>query len=433
MQIPTPRGLLGRSALIIVVPILLLQATVAYVFVQRHYDRVTRQLTGQYARELGVVAQAVESSATVPQAEDRLLRLSELFGSQYTLTRGETVQAGLELGWFDLTGRIAGETLDQAFAQAVRLELATEGGSAVVSLQTDKGVLRAQASRRRLVSSNPYLLLAWTGGASILLIAVALAFLYNQIRPIRRLARAAEAFGTGRTVDLHPRGAREVRLAAKAFLDMRERIERHIEQRSLIPMALSHDLRTPITRMRLALEVDSDTEEIRRSLDDMDQVVEDFLGFARAEWGESQESVDAGELLEQVAQASRGQGIEVDLAPFPEGPPLRRPMRAGAMRRCLGNLVENGARHGGRVRLALRRHEEALAFDVEDAGAGILCQRRERLLQPFERGPESADDDTRLGLGLAIARDIARLHGGELHLDESEDLGGLRATVTLPL
>lgn len=110
-----------------------------------------------------------------------------------------------------------------------------------------------------------------------------------------------------------------------------------------------------------------------------------------------------------------------------------RPMRAGAMRRCLGNLVENGARHGGRVRLALRRHEDVLAFDVEDAGKGIPSQRRERLLQPFERGQESADDDTRLGLGLAIARDIARLHGGELHLGESEDLGGLRATVTLPL
>lgn len=433
MQIPTPRGLLGRSALIIVVPILLLQATVAYVFVQRHYDRVTRQLTGQYARELSVVAQSVENSETVAQAEDRLLRLSELFGVQYSLAPGEAVEAGLELGWIDLTGRIAGEALDLAFEQPVRLELATEGGGAVVSLQTGKGALRAEASRRRLVSSNPYLLLTWTGGASILLIAIAFAFLYNQIRPIRRLAHAAEAFGTGRTVDLHPRGAREVRQAATAFLDMRERIERHIEQRSLIPMALSHDLRTPITRMRLALEVDTDTEEIRRSLDDMDQVVEDFLGFARAEWNENQESVDAGELLEQVAQACRGQGIEIEVAPYPAGGPHRRPMRAGAMRRCLGNLVENGARHGGRVRLALRRHEDALAFDVEDAGKGIPGERRERLLQPFERGQENADDDTRLGLGLAIARDIARLHGGELHLGESEDLGGLRATVTLPL
>lgn len=433
MQIRTPRGLLGRSVLIIVAPIVLLQLTVAYVFVQRHYDRVTRQLTGQYVRELRVVVDAVENSTSVREADVRLARLSDLFGVQYSLDPEITFLPGLEMEWIDLTGRIAGETLDNAFETSVRLELAADGDSAVVLLETDKGTLQAQASRRRLVSSNPYLLLFWTGSASILLIVVAFAFLYNQIRPIRRLARAAEAFGVGRKVNIHPRGAREVRQAAIAFLDMRERIERHIEQRSLIPMALSHDLRTPITRMRLALEVDSDTEEIRRSLDDMDRVVEDFLGFARAEWGEAQEPVDAAELLEDVAEVARSQGVEVEVRPGTRDRPLKASMRTGAIRRCLGNLVENGARHGGRVRLSLRCQESSIAFDVEDAGTGIPDQRRERLLQPFERGPEGAEGDTRLGLGLAIARDVARLHGGELHLGDSEDLGGLKATVTIPL
>lgn len=435
MLIRNPRGLLGRSALIVVVPILLLQAVVAGAFVQLHYDRVTRQLTGVFVRELHTMANTVSEAANPEQLATSLRQLSEVYAVELSIQPDLKVSAGIEKSWWDVTGGIAGYQLRTSFDTAVRVILPTDSRTAEVRMRTSKGTLVVNLSRWRLVSSNPYLVLAWSAGAAVLLIAISLLFLTNQVRPIRRLAEAADAFGTGRFMELRPRGAREVRQATTAFLDMRSRIQRHIEQRTLIPMALSHDLRTPITRMRLALEMESDQEEIRRSLDEMDRVVEDFLEFARDEWHESGAMVDVGDLVEEVAAAARANGwsvqTQVDL-PFDQ---RRIPVRAGAMRRCLGNLIENGARHGGEVRLAVALSGKNVAFAIEDAGVGIPETRREEMLEPFRRldDQKSMGGGKGLGLGLAIARNIARLHGGELTLGSGAELQGLRAVVTIPV
>lgn len=430
-----PRGILGRSVLIVVMPILLLQAIVAYVVVQRHYDRVTRQLTEIFIRELMVVEEAIEQAEDIESARSQLAELSRIIQVRLRLEPGVRVEAGLERKWYDITGGIAAEEIDFAFDSPIRIVLGTDASVAEVWLQTGKGALVAESPRKRLVSDTPYLSITWSAAASLLLIAIALLFMTNQIRPIRQLANAAEAFGEGREVSLRPRGAHEVRRAAQAFIDMRQRIQRQIERLTLIPMALSHDLGTPITRMRLALELETDREELGRSLDEIDRVVKDFLEFARTESRESHAESDVAELVREVACAHRSAGIEIEEVIDLPGDAHRAPLRPGAMRRCLGNLVENGVRHATRVRITARRDGSQLVFLVEDSGPGIAEEAREKMLLPFSRqelGPEAVGR-LGLGLGLAIASDIARLHDGELQLGESEDLGGLAATVTMPV
>ena len=426
--------MLGRSVLIVVLPVLLLQAVVALVLLQRHYDRVTRQLTDVFTIELGTIAAAVAGSGTPAEAHRRIDEISELLGagSVFRLMPGRQVEPGVEKRFYDLTGGIAAEVLDAAFAAPVRVVLSADSGVTEIQLGTPHGALFATVSRRRLVADNPYLVLTWSTGAGVLLVVISLLFLINQIRPIRELAEAAEAFGVGQDVALRPRGAREVRQAFLSFMDMRRRIQRHIEQRTLIPMALSHDLGTPITRMRLALETEVDIEEIRSSLDEMEGVVRDFLEFARAEWRGDGEVSDAHELVRLVAAGIRDREVEIDLGLPPGRTEVR--MRPGAMRRCLGNLTENAAHYGLKIRISVARMEGNVMFAVEDDGPGIPEARRQEATDPFRQfeGGRSSRKLSGMGLGLAIARDVARLHGGELWLGESADLGGLRATVTIP-
>jgi two-component system osmolarity sensor histidine kinase EnvZ len=288
---------------------------------------------------------------------------------------------------------------------------------------------------RRLSSPTAPVFLLWMMGSSAVFFAIAVVFLKNQIKPIRRLSVAAESFGKGQEVEgFKPEGALEVRRAAQAFIVMRERIKRQIRQRTEMLAGVSHDLRTPLTRMKLQLALMKPQEgldELVADVADMELMVEGFLAFARGADGETSEQTDLTDLLEGVVHdARRASGRDIALDLPPACPLVLRPH---AMRRCFSNLVSNALRHAKCVRVSVEEAGTAVFVNIEDDGPGIPENRRAEALRPFVRLEDSRNPDTGgVGLGLTIASDIARSHGGDLSLGISSALGGLKVMVRLP-
>jgi two-component system osmolarity sensor histidine kinase EnvZ len=433
-----PKSLFGRALLILLLPILLLQAVVASMFVQRHYDAVTEQMAGSVARELNFAIARIEAAGTMQEARAALAEMAPQFDMEMGLDEGSDVEARALRVFYDFTGGIIEETLKDAVHRPMALDLVNVRKFVDARIVTAKGVLRVQIPRGRMNPSNPHQLFIWMTVAALLLAVVAVVFLRNQIRPINELARAAAAFGRGRAVSFRPSGAVEVRSAGAAFVNMRARIERQIEQRTRMLSGVSHDLRTPLTRMKLALAVAEDTPELReisRDVDEMEHMLDAFLDFARGEGGEVAEPADPAELAGEIAADARRKGVELALFSQIETPAEPEvDIRRGALKRCLTNLVDNAASYGAHVSLSIRLNRRFLEFVVEDDGPGIPEDQREAVLRPFTRLDEARNQNVAsgVGLGLSIAQDIARSHGGSLMLDDSPRLGGLRATVLLP-
>jgi two-component system osmolarity sensor histidine kinase EnvZ len=288
------------------------------------------------------------------------------------------------------------------------------------------------ARRSQAYASNSHIFLLWMGGSSLVLLGIAILFLRNQIRPILRLAEVAEGFGKGRDIEFRPRGAREVRQAGHAFIEMKERIERAIEQRTAMLNGVSHDLRTILTRFKLSLalvEQTAEVEALKKDIDEMSRMLEGYLAFARGDAGEQAVTTDLRTLLSELQSDAERQGhtAAVDIV----GDPMVT-VRQDAFRRLLFNLVSNAARHGSSIAIRARHDGDGLVVHVDDDGPGIPPDAREEVFKPFVRLDEARNqDEGGSGLGLAIARDIARSHGGDIMLGDSP-LGGLRATVRLP-
>jgi two-component system osmolarity sensor histidine kinase EnvZ len=301
-------------------------------------------------------------------------------------------------------------------------------------VQEPQGVLRIIAPRDRAFATRGHIFILWLGGATFLLTAVAILFIRNQVRAIERLAAAAEAFGKGVEVpDFKPHGAKEVRQAAYAFLDMRERIQRHLEQRTALLASVSHDLRTPLTRLKLELALSdptSRTDEMKRDLAEMEHMIDEYLAFARGQAGEGVEVVGVRDLIDQVGEGARRAGAEVAIAADQS---LAASVRPNAFKRALSNLIMNAAAHGEHVTVAARALPSGgVEIAVDDDGPGIPPDRYEEAFKPFSRLDEARNQNLKgVGLGLAIARDVARGHGGDVVLEKSE-LGGLRAVIRLP-
>ncbi|SLN39347.1 Osmolarity sensor protein EnvZ [Aquimixticola soesokkakensis] len=436
-----PRGLYGRSALILLVPVVVLLIVVSVVFVQRHFEGVTRQLMIGVLAETEVYATVVGTAADPETAQSGLAELDRLIGFTTTLGAPEAVASARD--WYDLSGRVITAMITAAglaqsrYAQIAFVEgvdLKTNPRAVLFSFQTEKGRLTLSVPRGRTSASNPHQLLVLMILTGILMTAISGIFLRNQMRPIQRLARAAEEFGRGRITVYRPAGATEVRQAGTAFLDMRARIERQIEQRTMMLSGVSHDLRTPVTRMKLQLSMmpeDEDTEALAQDLRDMERLLEEFLAFARGDALDDPERVDPFALLEDIVARYDPQKVTLGALDGAQGGEvIIRPL---AIERALQNLIGNALRYGKEARVSLAVTDKAVRFRIEDRGPGIAPERREEALKPFVRLDPARNQNagSGVGLGLAIAADIARRHGGALRLGESADLGGLQVDLVL--
>jgi len=429
-----PKGLYARALLIIIAPMVILQSVIAFVFMERHWNLVTQRLSADVVHDIGAL---IDMSKQYPQeagraalrkiAQDRLGLVVDF------LPIGDLPPPGPK-PFFSL--------LDQALSEQLRTQIGkpfwidTVGKSSLVEIrvQLDDAVIRVFARRSAAYASNSEIFLLWMVGTSTVLLIVAIAFLRNQIKPILRLADAAESFGKGREVpNFRPRGAREVRRAAAAFVEMKQRIERAIEQRTAMLAGVSHDLRTVLTRFKLELALIEDSPEVeamKKDVDEMARMLEAYLAFARGDLGETAAPTDMATFLEELRSDAERHGHCATVV-F-HGAPIVT-VRPAAFKRCLANLVSNAARYAPSIAITGHRDHRYLTIAVDDDGPGIPADMREEVFKPFLRLDDARNqDEGGTGLGLAIARDIARSHGGDISLADSP-LGGLRATVRVPV
>ena len=419
-----PRGLYGRAALILLLPIISLQILVSVVFIQRHYDGVTRRMTQSVSGEITLIL----DSPAVQQAA-----LSDALG--FTLLTSDTQPKSDDYGFLDFSGRAMIATLRADFDDLRAVDLSNDN---VVVVWFDRsGVNGISFQRWRVTASNPHQLIVIMMVMGTFLTFVAYSFLRNQLRPIKRLAHASSEYGKGRIVPYSPGGANEVRAAGTAFLDMRARIERQTQARTMMLSGISHDLRTPLTRLRLGLSMvdDAEAEPMVRDVEDMERLIEAFLEYGRADAGDAAELVDLADIVSRVVDDAVRGGQNVTLLPIdPSLDDVSVPLRPLAVRRALENLIGNALRYGGTLaQVSVALTDRTFRITVEDNGPGIPADKREEAMRPFTRLDPARNQNTGtgVGLGLAIVADIARLHGGVLRLSESPTLGGLRADIVM--
>ncbi len=433
----SPRGLFGRSLIIIVAPMVVLQGIVTYAFFVRHYDIVTRHMAHSVAGDIALLTDIEQTYPAGPTRTRLLDMAAHALGFQVSPVPGARLDAPFRHSSIDLK-----HAMDAVFANrlgAAHPFTSSASGNVVdLSVQARDGVLKIRIPREQVVASNADIFILWMVVSSLVLIAVAILFLRNQVKPIERLAVAADAFGKGRAVpDFKPYGATEVRKAAQAFLTMRARIERYVQQRTEMLAGVSHDLKTPLTRLRLQLAMmgaDKDTASLLQDLTEMEHMLDEYLDFARGDSGEDAEATDLGDVVAEAALAAASARAAANDRLHIETPSgIRLAVKRNALKRCATNLIDNALKHGNRVDVAVARNGHFVEILVDDDGPGIPEGRREEAFRPFHRLDEGRNLQTGgVGLGLAIARDIARAHGGDLILGASR-LGGLRAAIRLPV
>jgi len=428
-----PKGLLGRSLLIIVAPMMVLLAVLTGVFMDRHWLLVTDRLSGAVVRDISVLMTMTE---TLPR-DDASWDIIKAAANRMEITvdllpSGELGQSTLDTT--DIVHRMLGEHVSEVINRPYTIQSASNGDGIEIRVPVANGTLAATFLRRLAYAQNWHFFLVWMAATASFLVLVSVVFIRNQIKPIQRLARAAEDFGKGPPApDFSLSGAREVRQAALAFIEMRRRIDRQIEQRTTMLAGVSHDMRTVLTRFKLELALQEENEEtaaMRQDVAEMESMLEAYLAFAKGDSEEPVGSLDlGGTLTEYGRRAERfGRKLSIDLSG-----PLTLTVRPGAFRRMLENLIVNALRYGHEdVRLKAERRDGWITFTVDDDGPGVPEQEREAVFRPFYRLDAARNQDMPgTGLGLAIARDVARSHGGDIRLANSP-LGGLRVVVRLP-
>ncbi len=434
LKILLPKGLFGRSLLIVVAPVVVLQAIVTYIFFERHWDTVTRRLSRAVAGEVALLTETYASPMDAATMQEVNAQAARTFQLQVAFLPDEKLPAQSSNEAFFSPVVTLRDELSRHIAQNFRINSYKYSDYLDLQVELNQGVLRILTPRNRVTSQTAHIFILWMFGTSLVLLSVAVVFLRNQVRPITALAQAAEEFGKGREApDFRASGATEVRQAAAAFLEMRDRIGRQIAQRTLMLAGVSHDLRTPLTRMNLQLAMLPESDEIealRADIREMQYMLDEYLAFAGGQAGETEEPTDIARLVEEIAVEYARHGAPFT---FHAAQNLQMPLRRGNFRRCIVNLLENAQAYGKHAELHAIRTGDHIEISIDDDGPGLPPEKYEDAFLPFQRFDDSRNPDRAgVGLGLAIARDIARSHGGDISLGRSP-MGGLRATIRVPI
>ncbi|MEO1747244.1 MAG: ATP-binding protein [Pseudomonadota bacterium] len=429
-----PRGLYARSLIIIIAPMVLLQSVVAFVFMERHWQTVTQRLSTAVTRDIAALVDVIDTYPQDANFTDVIRIARDRLDLNVAILPPEPLPPPTPKPFFSILDGILSDEIRKQIARPFWIDTLGNSNLVEIRIQLDDKVLRVFARRSQAYASNTHIFLLWMVGTSLVLLFIAILFLRNQIRPIQKLAKAAESFGRGQGLpeDFRPRGAIEVRRASLAFIQMRERIERQLEQRTQMLTGVSHDLRTILTRFRLQLSLTDgipEKEAMEKDVADMQGMLEGYMNFARDEQPEEQGEIDLKVLLASIEQQAELHGKQVQTSVIGRSDVVVRPV---SFRRLIDNIATNAFRYANRLDVTSRNVKGRLSITFDDDGPGIPVERREDVFKPFFRLDRARNlNESGTGLGLSIAKDIARRHGGDIILDDSP-LGGLRVVVRVP-
>lgn len=431
-----PRSLFTRSLLILIAPIILTQIISTYVFFDRHWDQMAGRLAVAVAGEVAFITRQVEVNDRVTYFDQLTKDSLKHLQLSVQVIRNEQVKPQVQhTQWREsIIQKILSKELRRKLNNPHRIVVDAEEKWIQVQVQVDKDILILTSPERRLFSSSGYVFLLWMVGVSAILMIVAVLFMRNQVRPIKRLAVAADWFGKGRDVPFfRPHGAREVRQAAKAFIGMKDRLNRQIQQRTEMLAGVSHDLRTPLTRMKLQLSMmgeGDDVKALQNDVTDMEEMMDAYLQFAKGEGDEETEHLDIVQVIHEAVGSFSHSDLEINVTSEQEECfVFLRPVAFG---RCLLNLINNAEKYADTLNINVNVKEEDVEIILDDNGHGIAPEHYDDVFKPFFREDTSRNSKTGgTGLGLSVAREIILAHGGDISLDKSPE-GGLRVLLSLP-
>ena len=437
-----PKSLLGRAILILLFPIIFIEIVVGIAFIQRHFEQVTNQMSEGIAFEILYIQNEAENGIKNKLPDKELIKkisnLGEKFGFNVNIIKKNKLTRSTKIDFVDLSGKIFVKNLKEKIDKKSTFDLSNPR-KVYIQVLLEKGFLEFQISRKRISASNPHQLLVLMLFVTVLLVLLSLIILKNQIRPIGKLAKAAEAFGKGQFVEFKPGGSDEVRRAGIAFLAMRARIERQIKQRTQMLSGVSHDLRTPLTRLKLSLTLEKKSTEIEEMLEDvnsMEAMLDEFLEFSKSNIKEKSQKVVINDFIKTIVNRNKKHFKNIDLViskSLEKGFSMR--LRINGVKRAIQNIIDNSITYGKKVIIKINKDKNNLVFEFEDDGIGIDEKNYEKAFRPFSRLDESRNQNNHsgVGLGLSIANDVVRMHGGQITLYKSLDLGGLGVRIRIPI
>ena len=432
-----PRSFFGRALLIIILPIIILEAIIGFAFIQRYFEQVTTQLAKSTVLQMNYVLDRYENTQNGAK-EFFLEEMEEKFDIKLTVKKQRNNDEFLKKHPYDFSGITLIKILKNDVPNIEHIDLKSNGIVTILTSLPNKSYLKFEIERERFTASNPHQLLVLMVLLTIILGFLLLMVLRNQIKPIKTLASVAEAFGKGQSLSYKPTGSIEIRKAGSAFLEMRKRLERQIEQRTQMLSGVSHDLRTPLTRLKLALalkEEDTETKEMLNDIQVMQNILDEFLEFSKNQQIEKVKEISLIDLYDFLNTNSMNMREKLHWHLSLKNRERKVNLRPNNLSRALNNLIENAVFYGSQIKISVIEKKARLLIHIEDNGPGIPSDKTTEAVKPFVRldNSRNLNKPHGVGLGLSIASDLIKIHGGNLHLKKSKDLGGLKASLTLPL
>ena len=426
----SPNGLYTRSLIIIIAPIVVLQAILTFVFLERHWQLVTKKLSSSVVSEIGMIIkmQRETDQEIISSYAKEFYDISINYYSNQEIPSDNNIPRTIVERTLvrEIKERLDTKTWVQDFPEEKKVK---------VIIPVDSSIIEFLIPRRNVYATNSHIFLVWMVISSILILSIAILFLRQQIKPIEKLAKAAESFGMGKKIEnFKPSGASEVRKAADAYIKMQERIEKFIEQRTLMLAGVSHDLRTPLTRIKLQLEMlskNKENEELLKDVDEMQYMLETYLDFSQTVSSEESSLVNINKLIEEVIDTSKDENKSIIFKPIGKNE-INHKCKYIALKRCIINIINNAKAYGDKIIIKLSESDNKININIEDNGPGISKKDYQKALKPFQRLDSSRNQNIAgSGLGLSISQDIIKTLDGDLNLSKSE-IGGLKVEINLP-